>query len=59
MTKLINFVNGWKSSIFTCLGLILSFLQARGYIAGDVAVLIAGIFAAFGVSVNLYNARSK
>lgn len=57
MKKFLKFINGKKTSIATVCGLVLAFCQARGYLDPDVSVLIAGVLAALGISVNIANAK--
>lgn len=51
--KILNLLSGKKTSIATILGAILVFVLGRGYIGVDLANLIATIFVALGLTVNI------
>jgi hypothetical protein len=59
LAKFMNLINGRKTTIATIIGLLITFSLARGWIADDVATLLAGIMAALGFTANVVNARSK
>jgi len=54
-----SLINGRKTTIATIIGLLITFSLARGWLADDVATLLAGIMAALGFTANVVNARSK
>ncbi len=61
--RVVNIVWEWlqgkKTTIATIIGLLITFSLSRGWIADDVATLLAGIMAALGLTANVVNARSK
>lgn len=59
LAKFMNLINGRKTTIATIIGLLITFSLARGWLADDVATLLAGIMAALGFTANVVNARSK
>lgn len=59
LSKFMSLINGRKTTIATIIGLLITFSLARGWIADDVATLLAGIMAALGFTANVVNARSK
>ncbi len=59
LSKFMSLINGRKTTIATIIGLLITFSLARGWLADDVATLLAGIMAALGFTANVVNARSK
>ena len=61
--RVVNIVWEWlqgkKTTIATIIGLLITFSLARGWIADDVATLLAGIMAALGLTANVVNAYNK
>ena len=51
-----DLIRGKKASIFSAIGLTLTFLVSRDCLDPDVAFYIAGLFAAFGVTINASDA---
>lgn len=52
MTQFLSFLKGKKTTIATVIGLLITFAATRGYIAADVAELLASIMVAVGLSAN-------
>jgi hypothetical protein len=52
MTQFLSFLKGKKTTIAAVIGLLITFAATRGYIAGDVAELLASIMVAVGLSAN-------
>lgn len=52
MTQFLSFLKGKKTTIATVIGLLITFSATRGYIAADVAELLASIMVAVGLSAN-------
>lgn len=57
LKKLLNYLDGKKTTIATILGAILVFAQGRDYVAQDVAELISIVLIALGLSVNYAKAK--
>lgn len=53
LTKILAYLQGRKTTIATITGALITFSLARGYIASDVAELLATILVALGLSVNI------
>ena len=56
-TKLLEFVNGKKTTIGTVLALIITFCLTKSYIDNDWALLLNGILVALGLTANIANAK--
>ena len=57
--KILDLVNGRKTTISAVAMLIVVFCVNRGYIPADVSELIASIFVAVGLSANYANYKLK
>jgi hypothetical protein len=57
LTQILEFLQGRKTTIATILGAFITFSLARGYIAPDVAELLATIMLALGLSINIATAK--
>lgn len=59
LTKLLNFLNGRKTTIGTVLALIITYCLTKGYFDNDLALLLNGILVALGLTANIANARAR
>jgi hypothetical protein len=57
LTQILAYLQGRKTTIATILGALITFSLARGYIASDVAELLATILLALGLSINIATAK--
>lgn len=55
MLKLLNFLNGKKTTIGTILGLAITYSLTKGYIDNDLAVFLSGILVALWLTANIAN----
>ncbi|MFA6997232.1 MAG: hypothetical protein WC181_08280 [Defluviitoga sp.] len=51
--NIIEFLSGKKTTIATILGAILVYVQGRGYIQEDTAILFSAIMVALGLTANV------
>jgi len=59
INKILDLINGKKTSIAVIIGAILTFTLGRDMIAADTANLISTILVALGISANLVNANTE
>lgn len=59
MEKLLEFLNGRKTTIGTVLGAIVTYCLGKGYIGADEANLLSVVLVSLGLTANIINAKKK
>lgn len=59
MTKLLNYLQGKKTSIATIIGALIVYSLTKGFIDADLAQLLSAIMVALGLSVNIASSKLK
>lgn len=59
LTKLLKLINWKKTTIWTIIGLIITYCLTKWYIDNDLAILLSWILAALWITANIANAKSS